>query len=112
MPAIHPPDLLALIRAAKEAPDEAGPRQVLADWLEEHGEADRADCVRLSLRLAAVAEHLFWRWDDPRRAGWRAALDDPRREAGRWLAPLRAIFPRTDFHAGLLRVRTTAEELL
>ena len=54
MSEIHPPDLLALLRASKEAPDDDGPRHVLADWLDDHGFSDRAECVRLSLRLAAL----------------------------------------------------------
>jgi uncharacterized protein (TIGR02996 family) len=47
-------ELLALLKAAKEQPDDLTPRLVLADWLEEHGdEADRArgELVRIQCRL-------------------------------------------------------------
>src|SRR5262245_15586366 len=46
------PQLLALLHAAKEAPGDDSPRLVLADWLEEHGEPERAEFARCQLRLA------------------------------------------------------------
>jgi uncharacterized protein (TIGR02996 family) len=60
-------------------PDDDGPRLVYADWLEERGDADRAEFVRLQLRLAQSP-----------------TLEDRAREAvllhrhaEAWLAPLR-----------------------
>src|SRR4051812_41868891 len=46
------PELLGLLAACKERPDEDGPRLVLADWLEENGESDRAAFVRAQVRRA------------------------------------------------------------
>jgi uncharacterized protein (TIGR02996 family) len=46
-----PAELLALLRACKEEPDEDGPRLVLADWLEDHGQPERAEFVRVQLEL-------------------------------------------------------------
>src|SRR5262249_46544353 len=46
------PQLLALLHAAKEAPQDDVPRLVLGDWLEEYGEHERAEFVRIQLRLA------------------------------------------------------------
>ncbi|MBY0228162.1 MAG: TIGR02996 domain-containing protein, partial [Gemmataceae bacterium] len=40
-------DLLRLLHACKQEPDDATAHLVLADWLEEHGDADRAAFVRL-----------------------------------------------------------------
>src|SRR5262249_7196927 len=50
-----PTDLLALLRACKEEPDDDGPRRVLADWLEDHGPADRGGFVRLQLEIHRLA---------------------------------------------------------
>ena len=48
------PELLALLRAVKEDPEDDAPRLVFADWLEEHGEPDRADLIRLQCELSAT----------------------------------------------------------
>ncbi len=45
-----------LIRAASEEPDEDLPRLVLADWLEEDGETERATFIRSGVELAAMGE--------------------------------------------------------
>ncbi len=47
------PQLLALLEAAKQRPEDDGARLVLADWLEDNGQPERAEFVRLQLRLAA-----------------------------------------------------------
>src|SRR5262245_26030833 len=49
------PQLLALVHAAKLSPEDDAPRLVLADWLDDHGEHDRAEFVRCQLRLAPGA---------------------------------------------------------
>src|SRR5438045_683486 len=46
------PQLLALLDAARLSPYDDTPRLVLSDWLDEHGAHDRADFIRLQLRLA------------------------------------------------------------
>jgi uncharacterized protein (TIGR02996 family) len=108
-----PPELLALLQACKESPDDDAQRLVLADWLEEHGEADRAACVRLSRRLAQrqrvdASRHRF---DCRAQADW-AELNDPRRETAGWLRKLRDMLPGVEMHNGLLRVGTTSAMLL
>jgi uncharacterized protein (TIGR02996 family) len=45
----------ALLREVLEAPDDDTPRLVLADWLEEHGEPDRAGFIRVQVALARLA---------------------------------------------------------
>ena len=42
----------AFLQAIVEEPDEAAPRLVFADWLDDHGEADRAEFIRLQCLLA------------------------------------------------------------
>src|SRR5262249_51790005 len=63
------PEVLAFLREAKEKPEDDTPRLVLADWLEENGDAAdaaRAELIRLGCRLARLPE------DDPRRREARA----------------------------------------
>ena len=45
-----PPELVRLLAACKDEPLSDEPRLVVADWLEEHGDVDRAEFVRLQLR--------------------------------------------------------------
>jgi uncharacterized protein (TIGR02996 family) len=73
----------AFLQAILERPDDDTPRLVYADWLEEHGDADRGRFIRVQCELAALPA------DDPRRpeaqsrqdalltddeARWRSAL--------------------------------------
>jgi uncharacterized protein (TIGR02996 family) len=48
------PDELALLRAIAAAPDDDTPRLVLADWLDEHGQAIRAEFIRLQCAIARI----------------------------------------------------------
>lgn len=41
------------LAAIRDAPDEAGPRLVYADWLDEHGQPERAEFIRVQVELAA-----------------------------------------------------------
>src|SRR4051812_12435950 len=104
-------ELVSLLRAAKQSPEEDAPRLVLADWLEEHGgPADKgvAELIRLQVLLA-------------RRGGDGAeqrALQKREREAWKacskaWLAGLRKCFPEQwTVERGLVGVGTTAAALL
>jgi uncharacterized protein (TIGR02996 family) len=46
------PEWAALVAAIKANPDDDLPRLVAADWLQEHGEDERAEWIRVSLELA------------------------------------------------------------
>jgi uncharacterized protein (TIGR02996 family) len=46
----------ALLAAVCEAPEDDAPRLVYADWLEEHGDQNRADFIRGQIALAAMDE--------------------------------------------------------
>jgi uncharacterized protein (TIGR02996 family) len=59
-PAPPRPELVALLSACKEQPQEDTPRLVLGDWLEEHGEPERAELVRVQCRLARSEEGPDW----------------------------------------------------
>jgi uncharacterized protein (TIGR02996 family) len=86
----------ALRDAILDAPDDDGPRLIYADWLEEHGEADRAEFIRVQIALARGA-------DDPRAPAWwerqEALLAEHR---GAWLGPLRGLFYLHEFRRGFL----------
>jgi uncharacterized protein (TIGR02996 family) len=69
--------------ASRERPEDDAPRLIYADWLEEHGQSDRAEFIRLQIELAPLD------LDDPR----RSALKDREVELmtahrGEWLEDL------------------------
>src|SRR4051794_31605614 len=81
-PAPPRPELVALLGACRDQPDDDGPRLVLADWLEDHGEPERAELVRVQCRLArGGAEEDAWLTLHARE---RELLSQHRE---RWLAP-------------------------
>src|SRR5262245_54908031 len=51
----------ALLQAIRADLDDDGPRLVYADWLEEHGDPERGELIRVQCELARLAK------DDPRR---------------------------------------------
>src|SRR4051812_185048 len=72
----------AFIQHAIDSPDDA-PRLIFADWLEDHGDADRAEFIRTQCRLARMSE------DDPgarelRLWGWGLTEDIETRIAARF----------------------------
>src|SRR5262249_45999900 len=44
----------AFLHAILEAPDDDAPRLVYADWLDDHGDSDRAEFIRLQCALAKL----------------------------------------------------------
>ena len=50
----------ALVAAVAAEPDDDTPRLVFADWLQEHGEGDRAEFVRV--QCEAARSDLPWTW--------------------------------------------------
>ena len=73
---------LAFFSAIAQTPDEDAVRLVFADWLDEHGEEDRAQFVRLQCqasrrpRWCPQRRWLLWRAEQllARRPEWRAEL--------------------------------------
>src|SRR5215470_6725424 len=74
--------LAALLREAAENPEEDAPRLVLADWLDDHGQHDRAEVVRLGLELARLDEH------DPRMPALRKRHDELTARNAAWFGDL------------------------
>lgn len=50
----------AFIAAIVASPDDDLPRLVYSDWLEEHGQSDRAEFIRVQCELAKVPDHFRW----------------------------------------------------
>jgi uncharacterized protein (TIGR02996 family) len=67
-------------------PDDAAPRLIFADWLDEHGEAARADFIRLQVRT-------------PKNAAWHALLQE---HATRWTAELAGVAKSALFRRGFI----------
>jgi uncharacterized protein (TIGR02996 family) len=74
---------------------EEGPRLVYADWLDEHGDADRARFIRAQCRLARLGPC------DPERFGLEIAAEELLAEHGKkWLKPLAKVGTRVEFARG------------
>src|SRR5262245_56329639 len=103
------PELDALLAACIEHPGDDAPRLVLADWLEEHGEADRAEFIRLQIESARLDDY------DPRRddlVGREEALLETHEKT--WVADLPAWARRSIlFQRGLVgHIYCSAEQFL
>jgi uncharacterized protein (TIGR02996 family) len=73
----------AFLQAIIETPDDDAPRLVYADWLDDHGQPERAEFIRVQCRLATFSD------DAPERPALaereKALLDE---HGKRWAAPL------------------------
>jgi uncharacterized protein (TIGR02996 family) len=79
-------DEAALLRAIAESPEDDSLRLVYADWLDDDGQADRAEFVRLQCRLARLSEV------DPQRPALAAREKDLlAQHLDEWVAPLRKL---------------------
>ncbi len=85
----------ALLRAIVQNPQDDWPRLVYADWLEEHGQAERAELIRVQIQRANLPH------DDPQqpplRTRERHLLDE---YSNRWLAPVQALLRQVTFCRG------------
>ncbi len=63
-------DRAAFLAAIREHPDDDLPRLVFADWLDEHGEPERAEFIRLQIEFARLSAA------GPGRDGLKARLDE------------------------------------
>lgn len=78
-------------------PDDDGPRLVYADWLEDHGQAERAEFIRVQIALARM---------DPAAPGREALLVREREllsvHAIAWAEPLRGLVSEWRFERGFI----------
>jgi uncharacterized protein (TIGR02996 family) len=94
----------AFLQAIVESPEDDTPRLVYADWLDENGQGERAEFIRVQCQLATMAE------GDPRRAELgareRQLLDQHEQT---WAGPLRPLARSWVFRRGFIdEVWTTA----
>lgn len=89
----------ALMQAILDTPDNDGPRLVYADWLEEHGEPERAQFIRVQCELARLEndapsrQSLVKRQEDLENAYWTF-----------WTRGLGIEFLHSEFRRGFLEV--------
>lgn len=101
------PDGQALLNAVIQNPDDDTPRLVFADWLEEHGDPDRAAFTRLQCQAARLPEGE----EKERVAAAADGLLERHRPA--WLADLGHGFTNPVFDRGFVAgVMMTVEEFL
>src|SRR5580700_6105903 len=94
----------ALLLAILADPDDAV-RLVYADWLEEHGDAERAEFIRVQCLLERLPE------DTPQRPELEDRCDDLLAEHElRWLGPPPACLKRWAFRRGFVESLTLREE--
>jgi uncharacterized protein (TIGR02996 family) len=93
-------ELLGLLQACRENPDDDTPRLILADWLIDHDDPDRAEFIRLQVERSRLLQ------DDHVRQGTlppreRILLAHHRIQ---WLGPLLAAPDEKHFERGLIRI--------
>jgi uncharacterized protein (TIGR02996 family) len=91
--------VLAFLEDIKAHPEEDAPRLILADWLEEHGDPERAEFIRLQCEAASPSP--------PGRS--RAELDQRVRQLQEkhddaWLGPLKGQRNHCEFVKGLIHL--------
>src|SRR4051794_19420115 len=78
------PDDDAFLRAIIDNPDDDLPRLVYADWLDEHGDPDRAEFIRVQCELVRIRDEEV----APVRGRLRRRQEELlERNEERWLAP-------------------------
>jgi len=76
----------AFMAAILAAADDDAPRLIYADWLDEHGESDLAEFIRVQCELSSAARRGEpYEWDDPLRTREKLLV---RGNRDRWLAGL------------------------
>jgi uncharacterized protein (TIGR02996 family) len=98
--------LLVFLREIKDQPDDDTPRLILADWLQDQGEA-RGELIHLQVVRARIAE------DDPRyNELYRRERQILARHAFHWLGPFIDVVGDWEFRRGLVFLEARAESLL
>src|SRR5678815_2596982 len=89
----------AFIRAVLDCPHDDTPRLVYADWLDEHGQPERAEFIRVQ---CAVARHDGYGSSDIERAINRGVADAfRRRERELWKSPEAGTWFGDDFYISI-----------
>ena len=93
------PELSAILRACKDEPDDDAPRLVLADWLEDRGDEERARFIRR--QVAAPPGHSHTGTPNPE---WFGAWADWAADGGS--TPAGDFYDRAYFSRGLLHINS------
>jgi uncharacterized protein (TIGR02996 family) len=92
----------AFLAAIRDAPDDDAPRLIFADWLDDHGDADRADFIRAQVRLAPLPP------TDPARLDLEDEADDLLRKHPEWAGRLPELAQAWEFRRGFVEAITLA----
>ena len=99
--------IAAFLQDARERPEDDTPRLVLADFLEDHGDRDKAEFIRLQCRLAVGQAPLEERKRQGMEERCKSLLDN---RGGAWLGPLwRWSASPVLWYRGMLSVRMPRE---
>src|SRR5436305_3456852 len=90
----------AFLDAIREAPDDDAPRLIFADWLDDHGDGDRAAFIRTQVRLARLTP------GDPDRLDLTDEADDLMRRHPEWCGRLPELASRWAFRRGFVESAT------
>jgi uncharacterized protein (TIGR02996 family) len=85
----------AFLQAILDAPDDDAPRLLFADWLEEYGDSDRAEFIRIQVALA-------WPSSGLAPALWSRQRELLDRHGQEWSAPARAVAASCAFARGFI----------
>src|SRR5690242_12658735 len=90
-------DEKALLSAIWAHPHEDTPRLVYADWLQEHGQPERAEFIRVQIELARLGE-----WDESPRKTELEKREEVlwKKHAKAWKAGLPKLLQAASFHRG------------
>src|SRR5689334_2391543 len=87
----------AFLQAILEAPEDDTPRLIYADWLEDHGEPERAEFIRVQIELARLSPH-----DRRRLVLGRREQELLQSHAARWLPSLPPWAFAASWHRGFV----------
>jgi uncharacterized protein (TIGR02996 family) len=85
------------LHALRDDPDDDASRLIYADWLDDHGDCERADFIRLQVRLSQIKP------GDPERPALAALSQEAvKAETERWLGARPSFLKAWSFRGGLL----------
>jgi uncharacterized protein (TIGR02996 family) len=99
----------AFMRAIREAPEDDAPRLIFADWLEEHGQVDRAEFIRVQCRYERLPKTnlersaLMARADSLLQRNWQDWVGPLRDIVGPWYDRYGAGWMQEQYHPDSLK---------
>src|SRR4051812_37951456 len=87
----------SFMEAVCETPEDDAPRLVFADWLDDDGQPQRAELIRLQCRLAKMGE-----WDEGREGLARREKELLDAHGKKWAKPVAKFTTRVEFRRGFV----------